>query len=241
MTKSTTVAAPIKTYRGDQVEALWLVREAVKANLLPGVVLWSGLVVLLTAFAWSPAVQAGLGQWGTVKLAWGYPFAFASYVVFAVLVPETLSHGVLKQPWARTAVADMLYAAVVFGFIGISVDMLYGVQVQLFGGGNDGPTIVKKMLFDQFVYSPVSNYVTLVAFAWRDGGFTFNTLKRLASADYLRSHYLPMLIAVWCVWIPGVLVIYFMPTALQFPVASLILSFWVLIFKFMRRGKSLQK
>jgi hypothetical protein len=38
------------------------------------------------------------------------------------------------------------------------------------------------------------------------------------------------------VWIPGVLVIYFMPTALQFPVASLVLVFWILIFKFVRKG-----
>ena len=236
MTKSTAVAAPIKTHQRNEVVALRLVRAAVKANLLPGMVLWSGLVVLLMAYAWSPAVQSGLAQWGMVKLAWGYPFAFASYVLFAVLVPETLSHVVLKQPWARTAAADMLYAAIVFGFIGISVDMLYGVQVQLFGSGNDGPTILKKMLFDQFVYSPVSNYVIVVAFALRDGNFSFKTLKHLWSADFLRRHYLPILIAVWCVWIPGVLVIYFMPTALQFPVASLILSFWVLVFKFMRKG-----
>ncbi len=236
MSKSTTVVAPIQSFQGGEVLALQQVRAAVKANLLPGIILWSGLVLLLMAYAWSPAVQSGLAQWGTVKLAWGYPFAFASYVLFAVVVPETLSHVVLKKPWARTAGADMLYAACVFGFIGISVDMLYGVQVQLFGGGNDGATIVKKMLFDQFVYSPVSNYVILVAFAWRDGGFTFTTLKRVGSADFLHRHYLPILVAVWCVWIPGVLVIYFMPTALQFPVASLILSFWVLIFKFMRRG-----
>ncbi len=235
MTKSTAVAAPLKTIQGGEMEALKRVRAAVKANVLPGLVLWSGLVVLLMAYAWSPAVQAGLAQWGAVKQAWGYPFAFASYVVFAVLVPESLSHLVLKQPWARTALADLLYAAVVFGFIGISVDMLYGVQVRLFGDASDGPTIVKKMLFDQFVYSPVSNYVMVVAFGWREGRFTFSALKRLATADYLRGHYLPVLIAVWCVWIPGVLVIYFMPTALQFPVASLILSFWVLIFKFVRR------
>ena len=236
MSKSPAIAAPVDRFHGDEVLALQQVRAAIKANALPGLVLWCGLVVLLLAYAWSPAVQSGLVHWGAVKQQWGYPFAFASYVVFAVLVPETLSLMVKKQSMAKSAVADMLYSALVFGLIGISVDMLYGVQVQLFGGGNDWPTILKKMLFDQFVYSPVSNYVMVVAFGWRDGGFTLKTLKRLASADYLRRHYLPVLIAVWCVWIPGVLVIYFMPTALQFPVASLILSFWVLIFKFMRRG-----
>ena len=233
---ATSLATPRSRLPAADVLGLQQVRAAVKANLLPGLVLWCGLAVLLMAYAWSPAVQAGLVQWGAVKQAWGYSFAFASYVLFAVLVPETLSQVLLKQPWAKSVWADLLYAAVVFGLVGISVDMLYGLQVRLFGDGSDALTILKKMLFDQFVYSPVSNYVLVVAFAWREGGFSASTLRRLFSADYLRRHYLPLLIAVWCVWIPGVLVIYFMPTALQFPVASLILSFWVLIFRFMRKG-----
>jgi hypothetical protein len=216
--------------------SLQQVRAAVAANMLPGLVLWCGLAVLLMAYAWSPAVQAGLAQWGAVKQAWGYPFAFASYVVFAVLVPETLSHVVLKQRWTRGTWGYLVYATLIFGCIGIAVDMLYAFQVQLFGEGSDALTIGKKMLFDQFVYSPVSNYLMVVAFAWREGGFSASTLRRLVSADYFSRHYLPVLIAVWCVWIPGVLVIYFMPTALQFPVANIILSFWVLIFKFMRKG-----
>ncbi|APW41209.1 hypothetical protein [Rhodoferax saidenbachensis] len=216
--------------------SLQQVRAAVQANLVPGLVLWCGLAVLLMAYAWSPAVQAGLAQWGAVKRAWGYPFSFASYVVFAVLVPEALSHVVLKQRWTRGTWGYLFYATLVFGCIGISVDMLYALQVQLFGEGSDVRTIGKKMLFDQFVYSPVSNYVMVVAFAWREGAFSASTLRRLVSADYFSRHYLPVLIAVWCVWIPGVLVIYFMPTALQFPVANIILSFWVLIFKFMRKG-----
>ena len=212
------------------------VRAAVQANLVPGLVLWCGLAVLLTAYAWSPAVQAGLVQWGAVKQAWGYPFAFASYVAFAVLVPETLSHLVLKQRWTRATWGYLLYATLIFGCVGVAVDLLYAFQVQFFGEGNDAATIGKKMLFDQFVYSPVSNYVMVVLFAWREGGFSASTLRCLLSTDYLSRHYLPVLIAVWCVWIPGVLAIYFMPTALQFPVANIVLSFWVLIFKFVRKG-----
>jgi len=219
-----------------QPTPLQQVRAAVRANLLPGLVLWCGLAALLIAYAWSPAVQSGLALWAAAKQAGGYPFAFASYAAFAVLVPEVLGLLVLRQPWRSSIWSDMAYAALVFGCIGITVDVLYVVQISLFGEGNDAATIVKKMLVDQFVYSPVSNFMVLVMFAWREDHFRASTWTRVVSADFLRSRYLPLLVALWCVWIPGVLVIYFMPTGLQFPVASLILSFWVLIFKFMRKG-----
>jgi hypothetical protein len=212
------------------------VRLAVAANLRPGMVLWSALTLLMVAYAWSPAVQSGLAHWGAVKLAWGYPFAFVSYAVFAVLVPEILGHVVLKQPWSKTVWADMAYAMLVFGALGISVDMLYSLQVSLFGDGQDAATVVKKMLVDQFLYAPVANFVLVALLAWREGGFGLNALRGILTFRYISRNYLPVLVAVWCIWIPSVLVVYFMPTALQFPMASLILSFWVLIFKFIRKG-----
>jgi hypothetical protein len=216
--------------------ALSQVRAAAQANLLPGLVLWSCLAVLLAAYASSTAVQSGLAQWGSVKQAGGYAFAFASYAVFAVLVPETLLWLVLKQPWTKAKWAEMGYAALVFGIVGISVDMFYSVQVHLFGEGTDVATIGKKMLLDQFVFSPLSNWVVVVVFAWRESGYRVSTWREALGAEFLSKRYLPMLVALWCVWIPSVTVIYLMPTALQFPVASIVLSFWILIFKFIRKN-----
>lgn len=218
------------------IPVLQQVRSAVVANVRPGLVLWCGLAVLLLAYVLSPSVQAALVWWGTVKQAWGYAFAFASYVTFAVLLPEALSHLLLKEPWTRKAAFNMAFAALVFGCIGVTVDLFYALQVRLFGEGHDGITLLKKMLLDQFVYSPMTNFTVIAMLAWRDDGFTARTWRRVVSADFLSRSYVPVLVALWCVWIPGVLVIYFMPTALQFPVASIILSFWILIFKFMRKG-----
>lgn len=123
-----------------------------------------------------------------------------------------------------------------FGFIGVTVDMLYTAQIAMFGEGRDTATMVKKMLVDQFVYSPVSNFAIVALFAWREGGFKTRALRQLGTRHYFTQQCLPVLIAMWCIWIPGVLVVYFMPTALQFPVASLVLVFWILIFKFVRKG-----
>lgn len=212
------------------------VRAAVQANLLPGMLLWAGLVVLSLAYAWSPAVQTGLTQWGAAKQAGGYPFAFATYAAFAVLVPELLGIAVLRQPVRRTLWADMAFATLVFGTVGITVDLFYALQVSLFGDGTDGITIAKKMFVDQFMYSPTTNFFVISMFAWREDGYRASAWQRIFSRDFVTRRYLPLLVALWCVWIPGVVAIYLMPTALQFPVASLILSFWVLIFKFIRKA-----
>ena len=91
--------------------ALHQVRTAVLANMKPGLVLWCGLVLLLMAYLWSPAVQSGLAQWGALKQAWGYPGAFVTYAAFAVLVPELLAIAVAAPAGAahhraRYAVCD---------------------------------------------------------------------------------------------------------------------------------------
>jgi hypothetical protein len=212
------------------------VRTAVLANMRPGLVLWCLLLLLLLAYATVPTVHTVLADWGAVKQAWGYPFSFVSYVFFAALVPEVLSRWILQQKPSATPWADLFYAGLVFGMVGVWVDILYTLQVQMFGGGTDWITMVKKMLVDQFISSPPFNYIVMVLFGWREGGFTLQCLRSLLTWNYAIHRYLPVLVAVWCVWIPGVLVVYCMPTELQFPVGSLIQSFWMMIFKFMRQS-----
>ena len=58
------------------------------------------------------------------------------------------------------------------------------------------------------------------------------------SADRLRwTHYrdkiIPTLCATWAVWIPMTAIIYSLPLALQFPLFSLALVFWVLLLTYM--------
>lgn len=219
--------------------ALQQLGAAVRANLPAALVLWAGLAALLLAYALVPAVHDALARWGQVKAAWGLPFAFVSYVVFAVLVPETLGWLVRRSPggWGQRK-GELLYTALVFGCVGVSVDLLYRLQVHMFGEGGDARTVVSKMLFDQFVFSPVSNYLIVLVLAWREAGFATQALRPMATPAYFWQHGAPVIAAAWCVWIPGVSVVYWMPTALQFPVASLLLSFWILIFTFMRHGSA---
>ena len=49
-------------------------------------------------------------------------------------------------------------------------------------------------------------------------------------ADFAFEKVFPVAVAGWCVWIPGVLLVYSMPPLLQIPVAVFIQVFWVLLF-----------
>lgn len=215
---------------------LQLVRTAVRANLLPAVVLWSALAVFLMAYSLSASVQAGMGQWIGLKTEWGLAFAFASYVVFAVLLPEALQCLLARRLPGRTAWVGMGYSSLVFGGVGILVDLFYRYQVIWFGAGNDWATILKKTLLDQLVFAPLSNLLMLGLFLWRDEGFALSSWGKLSTTDYLGQRFVPVMVALWAVWIPSIMVVYCLPTPLQFPVVSMILSFWVLIFKFIRQA-----
>jgi hypothetical protein len=44
-------------------------------------------------------------------------------------------------------------------------------------------------------------------------------------------------LALWCFWLPSAFAVYFMPSTLQFPVLSVILRFWMSIFKFIHSAR----
>ncbi len=177
-----------------------------------------------------------MGQWALLKAQWGLAFAFASYVLFAVFLPETLQHLLLRRLPGREAWTGMGYAALVFGSVGMSVDLFYRYQVIWFGAGNDWSTLLNKTLVDQLVFAPISNFLIMGLFLWRDEGFSGSAWTKLCSVDYLSQRFMPMMAALWSVWIPSILVVYCLPTSLQFPVASMILSFWMAACAFIEAG-----
>ncbi len=50
----------------------------------------------------------------------------------------------------------------------------------------------------------------------------------------------PTLLATWAVWIPLMAIIYSLPLALQFPLFSLALTFWVLLLTYMTNSFALK-
>jgi len=211
-----------------------LVRAAVRANVLPGALLWAGLALFLAGYYLVPAVPAVLDEWVALKTQWGALCNFVTYGVFAVAVPELLQRTVLRQGRTPLNGGELGWAVLVWGFMGVVVNYFYMAQTHWFGEGNDTLTLLKKMVVDQFIFSQFANFMVIGLLGWREFGFTRRAWTRFVDPAYLWGQYLPIMVAGWCVWIPAVMVVYFMPTPLQFPVVSMVLSYWILVFKFLR-------
>lgn len=218
-------------------ESLRRARDAARANLLPGLLLQALMVVFLSAYVMHDGTQRFLAQVADLKQEAGYLFAFVSYILSAALLPEVLRVGFFqKGRLTRWNVWNFLTAAPFWGCLGMVVDLLYRCQVVWFGAGNDWQTIVPKVLVDQLIYSPfIGTPITIAYFIWRDSGFRAGARRQIFRGGFFRERVLPVQVAGWCIWVPGVCVVYFMPSALQVPVAVLIQCFWVLVFTLVNR------
>ncbi len=204
--------------------------EAVRNNLRPGIVLWIMLMLFMLGYFYSDRFREILSNVAVFKENTGRIFSFGIYFMAAGIMPELLKV-VLTQRFRVTGknIANTLYLGTIFGIVGVIVDVFYQFQAQWFGDGNTFTTLTCKTLVDQFLFSPVMNCWILILLIWRDNKFDSGKLKSILKDKFLTSRLLPVLVANFCIWLPGVIVVYIMPTPLQIPVAATILCFWVLI------------
>jgi len=215
-----------------------------RANLLPGLLLQSLMVVFLSLYVAHEGTRAFLNEVAGVKQEAGFAFAFVSYVLAAALLPELLRIAFfqdLRPRWQnlRTFVVSIPF----WGFLGVLVDFFYRCQQIWFGTGSDFITVLLKLCVDQFLFSPlVGSPLTAGWFVLLEGRFHKQAWRSLFTVPFLLERAFPVQVAGWLIWIPGVALVYFMPSLLQIPVAVLIQAFWVLIVMTVgektRRGKS---
>lgn len=217
-------------------KVLHQIKLAFKANLKPGFILWIFMLVFFVAYATNTAFVVALGKVSAFKISVGYPFSFGVYVLFAALMPEILKIVFFqKRQIKRENLYNLIFVGLVFGFLGVLTDIFYGYQVTWFGEDNDLRTLSLKAFVDQAIYGPAANYFLVSVFFLRESKIKLEALKNIFTTKFAFDNVLPVVIAAWCVWMPGVILVYSMPTDLQLPVCSLILCFWVLIFTFVAK------
>lgn len=205
--------------------------QATKKNLVPGLILQVAMGGFLVAYLFHEGTRAVLARVGESREEMGYLFALTTYLVSGAVLPEILRvvffqrcKPALENLWS------MATAAPCWGIMGMVVDLFYRCQNAMFGTGNEWNVILLKIAVDQFVYSPFfANPVITGYFTLRAGRFRREAFDFVFSRRFLSERWLPVQIAGWGVWIPGVALVYSMPPMLQIPVAVLIHAFWVLI------------
>lgn len=210
------------------------IKSAISANLLPGLCLQLfALAIGLSYFYW-PASQYTFQYFADLKAEYGVMYAVISTSLFGGLLPflyMLLSGKIRFSPFKQ-----LLFYVLIWAFLGAVINWFYGLQVVLFGEGNDWLTIVKKTAFDQFVFSTfLTGPMIALAFLWKDQQFNWQKTK-MHFDDLLKVQIPTTVVTTWIIWIPAVTVIYMMPSNLQIPLFNLVLCFFVLILAILNVG-----
>jgi hypothetical protein len=209
--------------------------EAARANLAPALLIQALMLALLAGYYLSPAVAGLLDDLAAYKLRHGFTFVVIAAVVAGALVPELFlifffQHG---RP-ARQNLRNLLFTVPIWAIDGSLVDLLYRGEAAWLGNVVTFPVVIGKICIDQFGYNPFfAAPFGVLTYEWKNSGFTFESLGRGFTWRHYRDKIVPTLLATWSVWIPVMAIIYSLPLALQFPLFSLALTFWVLLLTYM--------
>ncbi len=187
------------------------------------------VITLVTSYYQVPAVAAVWETVGAFKIRWSYAFSLASTVFAAAVMPFCIQAMMGTMPeggrWKRLSLLMLFW-----GYRGMEIDLFYHLQSYLFGDGNDAPTLIAKVAFDQFVFSPIWFVPTyLIALRWIDLDASWTRTRASLDREFWTRTCPTVMITNWLVWIPALALVYSLPAALQFPLFSIIMCFFILI------------
>jgi hypothetical protein len=216
----------------------------------PFVLIQSVAIALGLAYRFSDTVRAVcvvLARW---KTAGGVPFAALAGAVAGGLLPELAKWIVARRPSAAAAALpdtrrgraqarrDVLFNAAFFAVNSVLVDGLYRTAAHLFGNDARLQTIVRKIAFDQFVFTPTCLALTVALFLLRRRGWSWQRTRPALRRGFLSTRVLPLLVPCWCFWIPIVAIVYALPGPLQFLMFVFALAAWSLIMVFIASDRA---
>lgn len=205
--------------------------QSIRALLFPGLVLQSVALALVLAYYLVPATAgffADLARW---QSSGGLPFTAVTTALCGGLLPFLLLRGHRdtrgNHPWPH-----LVFFMLFWAWKGCEVDLWYRGLTWLYGNGHDPSTIVRKVLSDQFGFNPFyAAPVGNLCFAWKDAGFRWRPVAAdLQAGRWYARRVLPVLMAVWFLWIPVVCCVYALPLPLQMPLFNVVLCFWSMLF-----------
>ena len=217
--------------------------EAVRANALPAFIIQGLMLAVLIGYYLHPGFAGLLHQLADVKRTYGVAFVILATVLAGSILPELSIVLLFQRGHVRAEnLRNIVFTAPVWAFAGITVDLMYRGLAACLGDQATVGVVAAKICIDQFVYNVFfAAPYTVIAYEWKNSGFSFAALRGCFTFDYYKEKIVPTLLANWAVWIPLIGMIYSLPLALQFPLFSLALTFWVLLLTYMTNrfaGKS---
>jgi hypothetical protein len=218
--------------RAQLLEPCW---QGMRFNLRPGLVLQVFALAIVVGYFWSPQVRDVLDVVGALKVRYGYGYSAVATCVFGGLIPYLVLSLAGRIPRDRR-LPELAFYLLLWFWKGVEVDALYRAQGVWFGEAADAATIAIKTIIDQFGYVPLwAAPSQVLLFTWKDAGFTLTGTRAAFRRQPFMQRVLVVVFSTWVVWIPGVAIVYSLPSALQLPLFNLVLCFWCLLMSFISR------
>jgi hypothetical protein len=205
--------------------------EAVLRYWRPFVLIQLSALLLVLAFFWIDAVRNVCAHLAELKARFGVVYSIIVGAIAGGIVPEFAKVIALNdRKFDRKRIDTIIFHTCFFAFIGLLTDGLYRGLTLLFGDAGDMVTAIKKMLTDQFVFTPLVGMVIGAAiFRLRTLRWKPIALIRELGLRWYLTRVITLMIPCWAYWIPMTLMIYTLPKDLQFSLFALALAAWSLV------------
>jgi hypothetical protein len=209
--------------------------EAAKANAVPGFILQGAMLLILIAYYLSPTCTDFLNRLALYKQEHGLAFVVIAAALAGAIVPELFVIVFFQRGrFRRQNLRNLAFTIPTWAVDGILVDLMYRLNAVWFGDVVTVWVVTAKILVDQLGYNPfIAAPAEVLVYEWKNEGFSWRSVRRALTWNHYRDKIVPTLLATWAVWAPLMAIIYSLPYALQFPLFSIALTFWVLLLTYM--------
>ena len=156
-----------------------------------------------------------IGQW---KVQGGLLASALCTIISGGIFPEIVKRMLRDPHTPRATPGELAHQFTMWAIIGILVDLFYRFQAMQFGTGTQVQTLLTKVLVDQVVFTPFISLPFIVCwFLLREVEYDLRMLFRKLSIGLLFHRVLPLWINCLSFWPLFLLIVYSLPSDLQFP------------------------
>lgn len=192
-------------------------------------------MAILIAYYASSTCAEWFGRLARYKEDHGLVFVVVSAIIAGAIVPELFVIVFFqKGKPSRQNLRNLAFTVPTWALDGILVDFMYRINAIWFGDVVTLPVVFAKICVDQLGYNPfLAAPSEVLVYEWKNDGFSWKSVRRALTWEHYKGKIVPTLLATWAVWAPLMAIIYSLPFALQFPLFSIALTFWVLLLTYM--------
>lgn len=214
-------------------------RRAVAKYWRPFLLIQACAVAAVAAYFKVPAAAAAFEHLSQLKRSGGLLGSGLAGGLAGVLLPEiakTIALGDRRFDGERWRTMGFHFCF--FCLNSMAVDMFYRSLTVLFGDRQTPGIIVAKLLIDQLVFTPLwALPFGATAFALRAHHYNVPALVRGMNWNWAKHHIVPLLPPNWFYWIPMTVLVYALPSKLQFVLFLFAMAAWSLVLVFIASGE----